>query len=95
MAGRLTDLRLQSGPLGPLRDKVTIDISTDDYVRETGFICQVATAGDLDYRTLNGDSDLNETGLAVGDSVNVAGIPVILQAVRSTSTVTSIVVGIL
>ena len=81
-------------PAGPLRDKRTVDISSDDFVHEPGFICQAATAGSLIYRTLNGESDQTETGLAIGDSINVAGVPVILQAVRSSSTVTSIVIGI-
>ena len=82
-------------PAGPLRDKRTVSISSDDFVHESGFICQVAGAGNLIYRTLNGETDQTEAGLSAGDSINVAGVPVILQAVRSSSTVTSIVIGII
>ena len=88
------DLSKRDNPLGPLRDKFVQDVSTDDYVREEGFICQVAAAGSLTYRTLEGDADQTENGLAVGDTINVGGIPVALQLVRSSSTVTSIVVGV-
>ena len=89
------DLSKRDNPLGPLRDKFVRSIASEDYVREAGFICQVAAAGSLTYRTLGGTADQTETGLAVGDTINVSGIPVVLQAVRSTSTVTSVVVGIL
>ena len=89
------NLRHQRGPIGPLRDKFTEVIGTDDYELATGFICQVATAGDLTYRTLDGEADQAETGLAIGDTINVGGVPVILVAVRGASTVTSVVVGIL
>lgn len=89
------DLRRLDSPLGPLRDKFSVTIATDDYEREEGFICQVGTAGDLTYRTLHGEQDQTETGLAAGASINVANVPVVLRAVRGTSTVTSIVVGVI
>ena len=89
------DLRKRDSPLGPLRDKLVVAIATDDYELDTGFICQVATVGDLTYRTLDGSADLTETGLAVGAVISAAGIPVVLRAVRGSSTVTSIVIGIL
>ena len=81
-------------PRGPLRDKRTITIGTDDFELETGFICQAATTGDLIYRTLIGDADQTETIATAGDSITVSGIPVVLRAVRGASTVTSIVIGI-
>ena len=89
------DLRKRDSPLGPLRDKRVVAIGTVDYELDTGFICQVATVGDLTYRTLDGSADLTETGLAVGAVISAAGIPVVLRAVRGSSTVTSIVIGIL
>ena len=83
-------------PLGPYRDKRTVDISAADFVREQGFTCQAANGGNLTYRTLEGAQDETENGLSAGDTiVGPGGIPVILSAVRSTSTVTSIVIGIL
>ena len=91
----IPDIRNRDLPVGPLRDRLVIDTSgTDDYELGSGFICQVATTGTLVYRTLEGESDLTQTGLAVGDVINVAGIPVILRAIRGTgTTVTSIIVG--
>ena len=89
------NINRSSLPLGPLRDKQVIDISSDDYINPRGFICQAVTAGDLTYRTLGGDVDQTESGLAIGDIINAGGIPVLLQSVLSTSTVTSIVIGIL
>lgn len=89
------DLSKLNAPLGPLRDKRVVDISVNDFVEERGFICQVATDGDLTYRTLEGLADQTENGLKTGATVNAGGIPVLMQAVRASSTVTSIVIGIL
>lgn len=88
------DLRTFRDTVGPLRDKYTVDISTNDFELATGFICQVATAGNLTYQTLAGNADQSENSLAIGTAINVGGIPVILKAVRATSTVTSIVIGV-
>ena len=83
-------------PFGPYRDKRTVTIGTEDFVREAGFTCQVATDGNITYRTLGGDEDEDETGLSAGDTITGPGsVPVVLSAVRGTSTVTSIVIGIL
>ena len=79
-------------PLGPLRDKFTETIGAADYELESGFICQAATAGSLIYRTLEGSADQTET-VAVGAVIGVGNVPVVLRAVRGTSSVTSIVVG--
>ena len=90
------DLSRRDSPFGPLRDKFSVTIGTDDYVLESGFICQVVTAGNLVYRTLEGLADQTETGLAIGNTINVASVPVVLRAVRGSgagTTVTSIVVG--
>ena len=75
-------------PLGPLRDKRTVDISTDDF-EEDGFVC---AAGDLTYRTVDGKSDQTET-LEKGAVVELGGVMVLLQVVRSSSTMDSIVIG--
>ena len=91
----IPDIRNHDYPAGPLRDKLVIDISAADYVNESGFICQVVDAGDLTYHTLYGAGDVSETGLAAGDTISVSGVPVLLRAVRATSTVTEIAVGIL
>ena len=87
-------LNKRDEPLGPLRDKRVITIGTDDFELDTGFICQAGTTGDLTYQTLEGAADQTETIATAGDSINVAGIPVVLRAVRGSSTVTSIVIGV-
>ena len=78
-------------PLGPLRDKRTVDISASDHTDEGGFVCQAGAAGDLTYRTLGG-TEQTET-LEAGGSVNVGGVMVLLDLVRASATVRSIVVG--
>lgn len=78
---------------GPLGDKLTVTIGTDDYEPGWPFVCQAGTDGDLTYRTVDGATDQTET-LTAGDSIQVAGLPVALRAVRGTSTITSIVVGV-
>ena len=80
--------------LGPLRDKRVVAIGADDYVNARGFVCVAGTTGSLVYRTLWGIADQTETIAAAGDGITVGGVPVILTAVRGSSTVTSIVVGI-
>ena len=89
------NLPLLQDPFGPLRDKITVTIGTEDYELPGGFICVAGSTGSLVYRTLIGSADQTETIAAAGDSINVAGIPVVLVAVRGASTVTSIVIGIL
>ena len=89
------DLEFTQGAVGPLKDKRVIDISSDDYADKRGFIVQAATAGHLEYRTLAGDANITEMGLAIGDFVNVCGVPVLCRLVSASSTVTSIVVGYL
>lgn len=85
-----------AGPVGPYRDKKSVAIGADDFELETGFTCQVSTAGSITYRTLFGDADQTEAGLQAGASiVGPGGVPVLLKAVRGSSTVTGIVIGIL
>ncbi len=81
-----------SRPLGPLRDKRLVDISAADYVDQGGFVCQVAAAGDLTYRTIGGEADQTDT-LKAGDTVNVGGVMVVLIAVRASAAIGSIVAG--
>lgn len=85
-----------AGPIGPYRDKRVVAIGADDFTLDTGFTCQAAAAGDISYRTLFGEEDQTEAGLAVGDTIaGPGGIPVVLRTVRGSSTVASIVIGIL
>ena len=90
------DLSTHGSTLPVLRSKLIIDISTEDYINERGFIAVVQADGDLHYVTLE-DDELTET-LSAGDTVNVAQVPVALKRVRSVangnSTVNSIQVGI-
>lgn len=81
------------GAVGPLKANPVIDITANDYEDDRGFIVQALTAGDLTYRTFDGDADQTETLVAAGFP-NVCGVPVLCRAVRSTSTVT-IRVGLL
>ncbi|MDE0705694.1 MAG: hypothetical protein OXH59_18450 [Rhodospirillaceae bacterium] len=79
-------------PLGPPRDKRTIDISTADHVDEGGFVCQAEKAGNLTYRTAAGEADQTEA-VTAGAVIQVCGVPVLLVAVRASATIGSIVIG--
>ncbi|MDE0382408.1 MAG: hypothetical protein OXI22_00860 [Defluviicoccus sp.] len=91
------DISKQYGdqPLGPLREKLRVDISAKDYVDRRGFVCQVAEDGDLTYRTFEGKADQTDRGLKAGDTVNVGGLMVALQAVRASSGVNLVIIGLL
>ena len=81
------------GPYSRIR---TVTIGADDYVFGGGFTVQAVTAGDITFRCLGDTEDQTITGLAAGDTITgPGGIPVVLEAVRGTSTVTSIVAGFL
>ena len=93
------NLMHQEGPIGPLRDRLIHTVhATNDYEDSNGFICQLGTAGDVEYRTMLGDADITETGKTAGDVISVGTIPVVLIAVRSlagNTTVTSLVIGVI
>ena len=91
-------VNLSEFPVGPVRDKQEITIGSDDFTHKQGFVCEISeTSGTnaLIYRTMDGTTDQTETGLSVGDIIAVAGIPVLIKTVRSTSTVTKVMVGML
>ena len=90
---RIPDISRIDTPVGPLRDKFTETIAADDYVLPQGFLCQVGSAGNITYRTISGDVDQTEDGLTAGDIIGVGNHPVLLRAVRGSSTITSIIVG--
>ena len=92
MAAAIAPLQYQAGPIGPLKDRRVIDISADDFLDVRGFVVEAIDAGDITYRTLGGTADVTQT-LAAGDYPAVAGVPVLCTAVRTTSTVTTVVVG--
>ena len=93
------NLSHQEGPIGPLRDRFVHTVhATDDYEDSNGFLCQLGTAGDVEYRTMLGTADITESGKAAGDVISVGTIPVVLIAVRSlagSTTVTSLVIGVI
>lgn len=91
------NLKLFTGPIGPLRDKKVMAVGAADIEFPNGAIIQVAAAGNIKYRTLEGSEDLVENGLAAGATINACGVPVLVSVVRGsddTTTVNSIVVGI-
>lgn len=90
------DLSIRETPFGFCRNKHTVMIGASDFDHATGFTCQVAAAGDLTYRALEGEQDVTETGLSAADVITGPGdIPVVLKSIRGTSTVTSVVIGII
>ena len=90
------DISLIDSPVGPLRDKYLVIIGAADFELPTGFICQIAStvaSQDITYRTLAGTSDQVENDVAQGSIISVGVHPVLLSAVRGSSTVTEIIVG--
>ena len=78
-------------PVGPLRSKTFVDdVDTNDYELTGGecFLVQVTGAGDIQYEDGAGDTN-TETGLAAGDSIQVAGIPVLVRKILAASTTVS------
>ena len=96
----ISDLENSQGPVGPLKDKRSINVSalTDDFVEDRGFIIEVVTPGagtaSLTYETMGG-RELTEAGLKAGDEINVAGIPVLCRRIDQASTVTTVNIGLL
>lgn len=92
----IPDISKRDVPVGPLRDMFQQTIGSDDYELPQGFICQVASnvaSQDLVVRTLEGDADITFNDIAQGTVVGISTHPVLLRAVRGSSTVTSIMVG--
>lgn len=97
----LPDLSNQQDPLPLLRDRQVIDVSTTDYEREQGFICEVASTGSAQtivVTTLEGTEN-TISGVPKNYIPSVASVPVALKKVEAAGngdgTVTSIVVGLL
>ena len=85
---------------GPYRDEeINIDISSNDHIDERGFTVRAQEAGTITYRTLLVGldpvlGDITKT-VAAGDSIVGPGdVCVLCVAVRSSSTVATIDVGV-
>ena len=93
----IADLRHVQGPTIGFKDVRTItlaDLSGDDYVDDRGFCVVAGSAGNITYRTLEGNDDQVLSGLSAGDRIAHGTSWVIVRAVRQTgTTVTSIVVA--
>ena len=88
----ITDNRRYPAGIGPVKDKLILTIGNDDYEYPQGFLCTVLSSGDLTYRTLNGTTDITET-VTANSQVQAGGQPLLLSAIRSTSTVSSVDIG--
>ena len=76
------DLARLDAPLGPYRDAFVVDISSEDYVLEEGFVFQLAaTGGTIRVRWLGASGDTSWT-LAANGYVSVAGVQVISAELR-------------
>ena len=92
------DLRQFAQSPGPLRDMYSVTIGTDDFLLPTGFLCVVTSNGDLTFRTLFGENDQTISGLAGTTTPVTIGLgthPVLLGAIRGSSTAKTFTVGIL
>ena len=89
----MASTRRYEQPMGPLRDKRTVSIAANDFEMKSGFVAQAVEAGTLTYRTIIGETDETET-VTAGEAITVAGVPVLLRALRSSSAVNNVVIGI-
>ena len=87
--------RLLQGPIGPLRDKYVRAVGADDIdlSEHGGVVVQANAAGDLTYVTLEG-TEQTET-LVAGAVVNAAGIPVLIKEIKGSSTLNSVIIGVI
>ena len=85
------------GPTVCVRAKRSITDLTSDYTHSEGrtFIVIAGSAGSITYRAFGDDEDQTEAGLDAGDMIACGAFPVGIIAVRSSSTVTSIVIGVI
>lgn len=82
----IPDIRNRDLPVGPLRDmfEITIVGGGDDYVLETGFVCQLRTASAaVMVRTLEGESDISMANSGLPYTMGIGTHPVLLRAVRA------------
>lgn len=87
--------RLDS-PLGPPRDWFVVDISTEDYERESGFYALVNMDGTPEFQTLGGTADITGSALTAGNWIGPkADHPGLLKAVRANATIQNITVVII
>ena len=94
----IPDISRRDIPVGPMRDKIVMTLGNDDYELPSGFICQMVGTGDVNYRTLEGNSDQTENIPTSGVIIGVGNHPVLLSAVRGHSngtdnTITQLIIG--
>lgn len=100
MNGSRSDIgNLPNVPQGPLKDVEVITVSAlgaDGYVKPEGFVVQVSVAGKIKVISFGGTAYVL-AGLSAGDTIAVAGIPLLCRAVikDSDTTVTGFVAGFL
>lgn len=76
----VTDVRLISGALGPVRAARIVDVSSEAFVDERGFVFQAQTAADYQFLPVDSTSRLTVT-MAVGDFPSVAKVPILCRFV--------------
>ena len=81
----IPDISRRDIPVGPLRDKIVVTLGNDDYVLESGFICQIIGTGDVIIRYLEGEADVTETIATTGAILGVGNHPVLCHAIRHTA----------
>lgn len=93
---KFPDISRLDNPVGPLRDVEEVTIGSDDYEQDFGFICQITSAvasQDITVRTLEGENDIIFNDVTQGTVLGMSTHPVLLRAIRGTSTVTTVLVG--
>ena len=82
-----------SGFHGFIWREEVVDISSEDFEYEGGFLCEGVANGTLSVRGFDASSDSNKTLVDAERKVLSYGLPYLLKAVRANSTVGSIIVS--
>lgn len=86
------DPRRLDQPLGPLRNGFIQEVTTEDYIDERGFVAHALTMGMFVCVPLGSDTEISFNAV-IGSYLNSCGVPIFLKAIKSTSTVTSFMIG--
>ena len=91
----MPDIRQQAiVPVGYYVDVFEQAIGADDFEPGYGFLCTVLSAGTLDFKTTAGEADRSKDFSAGDDVAGAGGMPVILEAIRGSSTVNLVEISV-
>lgn len=89
----MDDFTTYSGFHGFIWKEEVVDISSADFEYEKGFFCEGVANGTLTVRGIDSNVDADKTLVDAERKILSFGLPYLLKAVRTNSTVGSIIVS--